>query len=86
MCACVAVVFGATYVNNTKANPDLKFLFDKKFLRHETEHIVSYMQEVYCDLCRYQFDRLPSPRGFCTEMCAQPQGFCKTENAWGAGQ
>ena len=26
-----------------------------------------------------------APRGFCTEMCAQPQGFCKTENAQGAG-
>ena len=26
-----------------------------------------------------------APRGFCTEMCAQPQGFCKTENARGAG-
>ena len=40
-------------------------------------------------LCRYQFDRLPTPRaprGFCTEMCAQPRGFCKTENARGPGQ
>ena len=33
-------------------------------------------------LCRYQFDRLPSPspprasRGFWTEMCAQPRSFC----------
>ena len=24
-----------------------------------------------------------APRGFCTEMCAQPQGFCTTENAGG---
>ena len=40
-------------------------------------------------LCRYQFDRLPSPRaprGFCTTMCAQPQRFCTTENARGSGQ
>ena len=40
-------------------------------------------------LCRFQFDQLPSPRaprGFCTEMCAQPQGFCTTENALGPGQ
>ena len=40
-------------------------------------------------LCRYQFDRLPSPRapqGFCTKMCAQPRGFCTTENARGPGQ
>ena len=27
-----------------------------------------------------------APRGFCTEMCAQPQGFCTTENARGLGQ
>ena len=27
----------------------------------------------------------PGTRGFCTEMCAQPQGFCKTENSRGAG-
>ena len=27
-----------------------------------------------------------APRGFCTEMCAQPQGFCTTENARGPGQ
>ena len=24
-----------------------------------------------------------APRGFCTEMCAQPPGFCTTENARG---
>ena len=40
VCACVAVVFGAT-----KASPDLKYLFDKKFLGHETEHVVSYMRK-----------------------------------------
>ena len=27
-----------------------------------------------------------APRGFCTKMCAQPQGFCTTENARGPGQ
>ena len=27
-----------------------------------------------------------APRGFCTKMCARPQGFYKTENAWGPGQ
>ena len=27
-----------------------------------------------------------APLGFCTEMCAQPQGFCTTENAQGPGQ
>ena len=27
-----------------------------------------------------------APRGFCTKLCAQPQGFCTTENAWGPGQ
>ena len=27
-----------------------------------------------------------APRGFYTEMCAQLQGFCTTENAWGPGQ
>ena len=43
VCACVAVVFGVTYVYNTKASPGLKYLFDKKFLRHETEHAVSYL-------------------------------------------
>ena len=26
------------------------------------------------------------PQGCCTKMCAQPQGFCTTENAWGPGQ
>ena len=26
-----------------------------------------------------------APRGFCTKMCAQPQGFCRTGNAQGAG-
>ena len=26
---------------------------------------------------------LRAPRGFCTEMCAQPQGFSTTENAGG---
>ena len=25
----------------------------------------------------------PAPRDLCTEMCAQPQSFCTTENAWG---
>ena len=43
-----------------------------------------YNKENAKPLCRYQFDQLPSPwapRGFCTEMCAQPQGFCRTENA-----
>ena len=27
-----------------------------------------------------------APRGFCTKMYAQPQGFCITENARGPGQ
>ena len=49
MCACEAVVYGATYFYNTRAGPDFKYLFDKKFLRHEIENVVSYMQEVYCD-------------------------------------
>ena len=34
-------------------------------------------------LCSYQFDRLLYPqarRSFYIEMCAQPQGFCTTEN------
>ena len=44
----------------------------------------------YCSyLCRYQLDWLPSPRelrGFCTKMCAQPKGFCTTENTRGPVQ
>ena len=28
----------------------------------------------------------PGTPGFCTKMCAQPQGFCTIENARGPGQ
>ena len=49
-------------------------------------------QAIYCilgTLCRYQFDRLPSPPGtpgLLHRNVCPAQGFCTTENAWGLGQ
>ena len=60
MCAREAVVYGATYFYNTKAGPDLKYLFDKKFLKHEIENVFSliplssgFSLSLYCNHSPY---------------------------------
>ena len=54
--------------------------------------MLGFELSIRCDLSPYADINLTgyhppprAPRGFCSEMCAQPQGFCTTENARGAG-
>ena len=86
---------GLSFSFETTGSPLLGFLFaicpGRSFTFHFTvpQPKSFLLSNSWCKLCRYQFDRLPSPRaprGFCTEMCAQLQGFCRTENARGPGQ
>ena len=58
------------------------------FVQYKLQHRNIIIFHQWRLLWGYYFDWLPSPpalRGFCTEMCAQPQRFCITENARGPG-
>ena len=47
MCVHVKQWFMAPHIFITQELALSSYLFDKKFLRHEIENIVSYIQEVY---------------------------------------
>ena len=64
---------------------DLLYMPTNTLHGNEYKYILSGINVTYASINLTGYHPPGAPRGFYIEMCAQPQGFCKTENTRGVG-